>query len=275
MAMRQEQMEAEHTLKPELESAMANLEMAKTTRWAIQDKLATITHDRDLLLTRIEVLEQAVRMMQSQIEIQTAKNDLAADAIEAVMSEQVIPEGTERDRTKWIQCRGTGKAVPLFLRSKGWIRKINMSKMIAELRIKEIWSLKSLGDQKAHQQGKANVSLPDYFREYLKKRFAGVAQKMLAFAYNFVAALEKHYIDGDFSLFMKAHTVHTIITIIVTITIIVISISITIIIIVISISITTTITSLSLSPSPSPSPTLGALLGRARAALLRPDDANV
>jgi hypothetical protein len=58
MAMRQEQMEAEHTLKPELESALANLEKAETTRWAIQDKLATITHDRDLLLTRIEVLEQ-------------------------------------------------------------------------------------------------------------------------------------------------------------------------------------------------------------------------
>jgi hypothetical protein len=62
-------------------------------------------------------------MMQGQIEIQTAKNDLAADAIEATMtmSEQRIPDGTERDRTKWIQCRGTGKAVPLFLRSKGQI----------------------------------------------------------------------------------------------------------------------------------------------------------
>jgi hypothetical protein len=32
---------------------------------------------------------------------------------------------------------------------------------------------------------------------------AGVARKMVAFAYNFVAALEKHFIDGDFSLFMK------------------------------------------------------------------------
>ena len=112
-------------------------------------------------------------------------------------------EAKNRDRTTWIKCRGLGKHVPIFLRSDGWILNTNMTKMEAELRIKEIWSLKSLGDQRAHQLGKRKTSLPEYFRNYLKKRFNGVARKMLAFAYNFVAALEKHFIDGDFALFIK------------------------------------------------------------------------
>jgi hypothetical protein len=138
--------------------------------------------------------------MHLQIEIKTNLDDAAA---EGNIDVELGTSDETRDLAVWIKCLGTAAHVPVFLRADGWVRNTHMTKIEAELRVKEIWSLKSLGDQKANQQGKASLTLPEYFSSYLRKRFAGKQKKMLAFSYNFVAALETHIIDGDFALFMK------------------------------------------------------------------------
>jgi hypothetical protein len=204
---KQERDEAEELLNKELAATKRALEDAKMARTKVTQQLSCIVEDRDVLLTRIEVLDQAVRMMHVQVDLKTARDDLAAERAQSHAPRSVLikhqgPEH-ERDRANWIKCRGTHKVIPVFLRSDGWVWNTHISKMEAELRIKEIWSLKSLGDQILHQQGKTNTSLQEYFRKYLHKRFHGNSHKMLEFSYNFVATLEKHIIDGDFSLFLK------------------------------------------------------------------------
>ena len=81
-AIEQELEEAEETLAPQLDEALVQLERAQASRAKVKDQLAGIIHDRDLLLTRIEVLEQAVRMMHGQIEMKTHMDDQAAEESE-------------------------------------------------------------------------------------------------------------------------------------------------------------------------------------------------
>ena len=60
----------EHDLGDELISAREWLAANHQQTTALQGKLAAVYHDRDLLLTRIEVLEQAVNMMHDELAIQ-------------------------------------------------------------------------------------------------------------------------------------------------------------------------------------------------------------
>jgi hypothetical protein len=62
----------------------------------------------------------------------------------------------------WVRCRG-GPLVPHFLRYEGYVRTFKMSKRDVELRVKELWALKTLGDQKALQRGDPIISMPRFF----------------------------------------------------------------------------------------------------------------
>jgi hypothetical protein len=50
--------------------------------------------------------------------------------------------------------------LPRLLHFDGWVFNTHMPKSMVELRIKEIWSLKSLGDQKASSMGERTWTLP-------------------------------------------------------------------------------------------------------------------
>ena len=97
--------------------------------------------------------------------------------------------------------RGTGPDVPVFLRYEGLIPQEELSKGDVELIIKQVWSLKTLSDQRQIQRGGQKTGIVDFFHQYALNRFRGRKNKAAAFSYNFVRVLKENLYDADLELF--------------------------------------------------------------------------
>mmetsp|Transcript_20121 Transcript_20121/g.39879 ORF Transcript_20121/g.39879 Transcript_20121/m.39879 type:complete len:1200 (+) Transcript_20121:26-3625(+) len=207
-AIEYNQENTEKDLEQQIVNVRQQLDDAMVKRTKVKTQLSTIFHDRDLLLTRVEVLEQAVRMTHGYLEESMAMRYGKKHVEEDPREWLNILEGSEhldedRDPKQWLRGRGLGQDVPIFLRHVGWVKNTQMSKVEVEMRIKEIWSLKSLGDQVSNQTGDPILTLPVYFEQYLQDRFSTNKRAMIEFSHNFVHALERHVNDPDFALFLR------------------------------------------------------------------------
>lgn len=171
----------EETRNYPLELARARKAMEKTLAHIEDFKrdLAEIHTERDLLLTRIEVLEQAVNMMHNEEEEEgeeAAENDEERKKTKDAPPPLLDPSGYPFVQQHSDDLRGRGSSnlsLPLFLRFDGWFPRLRFSKQEVEVRIKEIWSLKTIADEKAKQVGQQANTLTKYMQEYLEKRFLG------------------------------------------------------------------------------------------------------
>lgn len=212
--------ESEESITSALSEANQRLDEAKTKTAKVKEALSVIYTERDLLLTRIEVLERAVQMMHtitSEMKITRMEdyaNNNAQDSEQLVVAKD-SPLAKECSIHTHIPGKGTNAGIPSFLHcpTGSWISKKEMEKEDMELRIKELWSVKSIGDQKARQHGDKPISLPEYYAAYLKEHYGYDKNHLLHFSYNFIESLEQHSIDSDFILCLKIlyqdmHEVH-------------------------------------------------------------------
>jgi hypothetical protein len=205
--------------------AKLEVEHAKTRQAEADLRSAVI--GRNAMRTGIEVLEQAVSMMHSEVEekfsaqsrfdyddmeepgqdvnSENGSNGAESQSRSASPSGQLgVPSGSRRRRSRRpLQPLGTQNHVPVFLRFDGWVPDLSFSKCEVELRVKEIWSRKSLHDQRLTQRGRPRSKLAEFFFKYAQSKSDGSIEDCMKFTYNFVEGLRRNLYDADLELFYK------------------------------------------------------------------------
>lgn len=188
-----------------------------------------------MLLTRIEVFEQAVHMMHHQLdrikqkEGKTGPDSLSMRQVEKksrLIKEQLLKArlgysvnkdllATLRTTNQKNWCNklfdsdlkgwGTGPRVPVFMRFHGYIRNTQMDEADALLRVKEVWSFKTLHDNQLKDEGRGGQtsSLSSFFIQYLDRRYRSSDRDRVEFVYNFVACMCRFFTRSSFAIFAK------------------------------------------------------------------------
>ncbi len=162
----------------------------------LRKKLTALYGERDRLLTRIQILQQAVTMMHGGNEKEQKQEQMNLPPSPTFSSTQHSPD----------DIRGPGSSppsfpfpdllpsprIPEFLRFGGFYRSQPLSLYLTELRVKEIWSLKSLADQKARQMGEQTMEFIDFVQKYFESQpaYRGNLGKCREALVNFLSVME-------------------------------------------------------------------------------------
>jgi len=98
---------------------------------------------------------------------------------------------------------GPGYRIPPFLEYDGWVRDSKMRKIDAEVRVKEIWSLKALADQRAAHVSARPTSLHKFFEAYCRSRTGNNPVRAVWFGTNLIVAMQRDSTDPDFRVFLS------------------------------------------------------------------------
>jgi len=121
-------------------------------------------------------------------------------------TEKLLQKWEERERSMMFKGLGHSDSLPIYLRASGLLRNLRMTKMHAELIVKEIWALKAVRDEHLSRHGLERTSLSQFFCLYLVERFPHSKQERIEFSYNLLATAQEHRSDADLDLFLGVLT---------------------------------------------------------------------
>lgn len=113
-------------------------------------------------------------------------------------SMQLMAAAVHSHAVRYFRCFGMGPEVPPYLRLRGIVRHLHLSKPETERIIKEC-----LVEKEKLQNRSA---MHDFFYDFLVQRLDGDQAKVAEMGYNIVDALQRYAYDADCELFWKACT---------------------------------------------------------------------